>query len=306
MRAKVLVTTSMFASEDRSSLEKLRQAGFDVQLNPYKRKLTREELLDLLPGAIGLIAGLETLDYEVMSRSELKVISRCGVGLSNVDLEAAQKMGIVVCNTPAAGTHAVAELTVACLLNLLRRIPQMNQDLHEGRWTRPMGRQLKGQTVLIIGFGNIGRHLAQLLKPFEVCILVVDPFLDKVDGPFKLMRLEEALPLADIITLHCSGDICVLSEREFQLMKSGIFLLNAARGGLVDERALIRALDQGRIGGVWMDTFVDEPYSGELRKYPQALLTPHAGSYTRECRTQMELQAVANLLEALDRQDVKL
>lgn len=298
MKRKVLVSTSTFAVSDDAPLKRLAQAGFEVIPNPYKRKLSKNELLQLLPGVTGLIAGLETLDDDVMSRTDLKVISRCGAGLSNVDMPAAQRLGIKVCSTPEAPTEAVAELTVACLLNLLRKISRMDQDLHQGNWTKQTGLQLKEKTVAIVGLGRIGRRVAQLLEPFHVRILGVDPFVKKIGEQLELLTLQEALPSADIITLHCSGEDCLFSGREFALMKKGAFLLNAARGGLIDEKALITAIEEGTVAGAWLDTFDQEPYSGELTKYPQVLLTPHVGSYTRECRRQMELQAVENLIEA--------
>ena len=299
MKEKVLVSTSTFADLDASPLQRLKQSGFDVTLNPHKRKLTKQELLALLPGITGLIAGLETLDYEVMSQSDLKVISRCGAGLSNVDLEAAKKLGVKVRSTPDAPTHAVAEFTVACLLNLLRMVPQMNEDLHKGKWNKQIGLQLSGKTVLIIGFGRIGRRVAQLLSSFNVRIIIVDPLLNRIDHPFELLPLDEALALADIIALHCSGEACLLSYREFDLMKQGVFLLNAARGGVMNEKALKKYLDDGKVAGVWLDTFEEEPYTGELSSYSQVLLTPHVGSYTKECRKEMESQAVENLITAL-------
>ena len=298
MKRKVLVSTSSFAAADDAPLKRLAQAGFEVNLNPYKRKLSKEELLELLPGVAGLIAGLETLDHEVLSRSDLKVISRCGAGLSNVDIPAAQKLGIKVCSTPEAPTQAVAELTLACLLNLLRKVSQMDQDVHQGKWNKVIGSQLEGKMVVIVGLGRIGRRVAQLLEPFHVRIVGVDPCTREVAGQFELLPLKEALPLADIITLHCSGEECLLSEKEFSLMKKGIFVLNAARGGLIDEKALINAMEDKTIVGAWLDTFEEEPYKGELTHYPQVLLTPHVGSYTQECRRDMELQAVENLIAA--------
>ncbi|MBN1870817.1 MAG: phosphoglycerate dehydrogenase [Candidatus Omnitrophica bacterium] len=299
MKRKVLVSTSTFADSDDAPLKKLKKSGFEVMLNPYKRKLSKEELMQLLPGVSGLIAGLETLDHEVMSRSQLKVISRCGSGTSNVDKETAGKLGIRVCNTPDGPTDAVAELTIACLLNLLRKVSIMDQALHQGRWEKQTGLQLEGKTVVIIGLGRIGRRVAQLLIPFGARIIGVDPFVNKADASIKILSLQEALPLADIITFHCSGEKCLLSDNEFGLVKKGVFLLNAARGTLVDEKALIEALDTSRVAGVWLDTFGQEPYSGKLIRYSQVLLTPHVGSYTKECRQQMEMQAVNNLIEAL-------
>lgn len=299
---KVLIGPSSFSEVDHSPLERLTETGCDVIDNPFKRKLTKSELIDLLnEGVTGLIAGLEPLDREVLESSKLKVVSRCGSGLSNVDLETAKEFNIEVCFTPDGPTSAVAELTLGAMLGLLRMIPLMDKNLHEGRWTKKIGMQLEGKTVVIIGYGRIGKKVASLLLPFNVNLLVVDPFLQEPidDMPSAVVSLEEALPKADIVTLHSSGKDCVLGKKEFQLIKPGAFVLNAARGGLIDEVALISAIEGGRIRGAWLDTFKQEPYVGLLTRYPQVVLTPHVGSYTLECRKRMEMEAVQNLIKVL-------
>lgn len=298
---KILIGPSSFAALDKTPLESLINCNCEVVENHFKRRITKVELLDLLStGITGLIAGLETLDREVLEKGELKVISRCGSGLSNVDLESASEFGIKVCSTPDGPTSAVAELTLGAIFNLIRMIPQMNKDLHEGKWTKKIGMQLEGKTVLIIGFGRIGKFVASLLTPFKTNILIVDPNIHNSDENLFVCSLEKALPKADIITLHSSGNERILGEREFSCMKPGAFLLNAARGNLIDEDALIDALDTGQIAGAWIDTFSEEPYSGPLLKYSQVMLTPHIGSYTRECRLKMETEAVQNLIRAFE------
>lgn len=302
---KILIGPSSFAELDKTSLVRLTSAGFEVVDNPYKRKLTKPELLQLLTkDVVGLLAGLEILDREVMGQSNLEVISRVGIGMSNVDLVAAKELGIEVRATPFGPTEAVAEMTLGVMLCLIRMVPHMDYALHKGQWLKKIGLQLEGKTVVIVGFGRIGRRVAELLAPFRVRIIVVDPFLEK-DAvlPFEKLSLDEALPLADIITLHSSGEECILDETEFALAKPGVYLLNAARGGLVSEVALLKALDCGRVAGAWFDTFREEPYSGPLCKYPNVILTPHVGSYTQECRKQMENEAVDNLLDALGRRE---
>lgn len=283
---KILITTSSF--ECQSCLEKLKD--FEVVLNPHKRKVTPEELRQLLPGVDGLIAGTEKIDKETLQSSQLKVISRVGVGIDNIDLEAAKSLGIDVENTPDAPTCAVAELTLGSILSLLRQIPQMNSGMHNKTWEKKMGLQLSGKTVLVIGFGRIGRYLAKLLEPFKVNLLAVDPALQGIS-------LKEALPQADIICLHLSGKDRILGKEEFSLMKKGVFIINAARGEAIDESSLVEALKDGRVAGACLDVFAEEPYSGALTEYPQVVLTPHVGSYTKECRERMESEAIDNLLK---------
>ncbi len=300
MKQKILLGPSSFAQLDPAPRDKLVSTGFEVMNNPFGRKLTKKELLDLLPGVSGIIAGLEPLDHEVMSQSSLNVISRCGSGMSNVDLVAAKELGIQVCSTPYGPTSAVAELTVGTLLSLMRMVPQMDRSLHEGKWDKRIGAQLEGKTVVIIGFGKIGKKVAALLAPFNVRLLAVDPNLSGTKGEAEVMSLNDALREADIISIHSSGHDQIIGETEFNIMKKGAFLLNAARGGLVDETSLVRALEEGKIAGAWLDTFSTEPYIGPLAKYPQVILTPHVGSYTLECRRSMEMEAVDNLISAFD------
>lgn len=290
---------SSFASVDRTPLERLLQSGVEVIMNPYGRKLTKEELLELLPGVSGILAGLEPLNREVLEKSQLKVISRCGVGLSNVDLNAARELGIKVYFTPDGPTKAVAELTVGIMLTLIRRVPEMDRALHGGEWLKLTGSQLQGKTVAIIGAGRIGCTVIAMLRPFGPRIIVVDPHLKKPPDDTELLALSEALPQADIISLHASGEHEILGEREFQAMKAGVFLLNSGRGGLINEPALIKALESGKVAGAWIDTFAVEPYQGPLGQFPQVVLTPHIGTYSAQCRKSMETEAVESLLAGL-------
>jgi D-3-phosphoglycerate dehydrogenase len=293
---KVLISPSSFADKDKTPINILKKAGFEIIDNPYKRRLTKMEVVKLLSKDIEyLIAGLEPLDRGVLEKSSLKVLSRCGSGLSNVDLIAAKDLGIKVCSTPDAPVDSVAELTLCAMLNLLRNFSQMNSNLHNANWSKQVGNQLKEKTVVIIGFGRIGRRLANLLKPFNVKIIAVDNNKNTLEGVHS-MSLKKALSYADIISIHASGESCVIGEREFTYMKKGTFILNAARGALVDEKALAGAIEKGVVKGAWLDAFIKEPYKGILIKYPQVLLTPHVGSYSFECRRTMEIQAVENLI----------
>ncbi len=299
---RILIGPSSFAEIDKGPLKKLTGAGFQVIDNPYKRKLTREELKELLRDDVcGIVAGLEPLDRDVLQGRKLKVISRVGSGLSNVDLDACRELGIKVCSTPNGPTEAVAELTMGSLLAMLRMIPQMSEALHGGRWEKRIGTQLQGKTVVIVGYGRIGRRVGELLRPFGVQLVVVDPKIDASSlADEQLMTLQGALPIADIVTLHNSGEACLIGEEEISRMKTGVFLLNVARGGVISEAALADGIKKGSVAGAWLDTFAKEPYRGVLEGLPQVILTPHVGSYTTECRIGMENEAVSNLLSALN------
>ncbi len=301
IKHQILLGPSTFGEVDPHPLSKLKEKGFEVILNPFKRKLTKQELISLLqPSVIGLIAGLESLDQEVLQKSSLKVISRCGSGMSNVDMSTAHDLGIKIFSTPSAPTRAVAELTLGALLSLLRNIPQMNESLHSGQWDKKIGSELFGKTITIIGFGRIGQAVAKLVLAFGAHVQAVDPFFSgNLPEGIHLMPLMEALRKSDIITLHCDGKTPILGKEQFRIMKQGSYLLNPARGELVDELSLMQALDEGKIRGAWLDTFSPEPYQGPLIHYKQVILTPHVGSYTQECRSSMESEAVDNLLSAL-------
>lgn len=294
---KILIAPSSFAAVDSTPLTELKRHGFEIIRNPFGRKLTEVELQQLLPGVIGTIAGLEPLSRRVLSESNLKVISRCGVGLDNVDMEAARELGIQVINTPDAPTLAVAELTVGMMLTLPRWIKSMDLALHDGKWDKRIGMQLQGRIVTIIGFGRIGKKVSDLLRPFDVRLHIVEPLIQ--DANF-CVSLEEALSSADIVSLHASGNSVILGCREFDLMKPGVFILNAGRGNLIDEKALLSAIEKGVVAGAWLDTFSIEPYHGPLANYQQVIMTPHASTYSAQCRLGMEMDAVKNLLAGLE------
>ena len=298
-KKKVLLGPSQMG---KSAIEKLEANGFDVIPNPFKRKLAKEELKALLKDVDGIIAGLEPLDKEILGASSLKVISRCGSGISNVDLEATKNLGIQFYSTPLGPTASVAELTLCNILSLLRNIPNVNKKMHEGIWEKNTGKLLAGKTVVIIGFGRIGQAVARLLKPFKVTLIVVDPFFEvsAYDGDIQLSGIEEALPVADIVLIHSSSEELILTKKEFDILKKGAYVLNAARGTLIDEQALIDALDTNKISGAWLDVFNIEPYNGPLSNYENVILTPHISSYTVEGRLNMENEAVENLIKGFE------
>jgi len=300
-RGAVQITTSTFAVGNDALLDRIREAGLEVRLNPYGRRLTREEALQVFDeDVVGVLAGLEPLDREVLARSSLKVISRVGSGMSNVDQDAAREFGIAVANTPTGPTTAVAELTMAALLSLLREVPAMDRALHGGVWDKRTGGELEGRSVVIVGLGHIGLRVAELCRAFGAQVVGVDPYASDTPAWLPVRALDEALPEAQVVSVHASGHACLLGAAELASMPPGGLVLHAARGGVVDEEALAAALEAGHLAGVWLDVFNHEPYHGPLAGQARVLLTPHVGSYTRESRLKMEVQAVDNLLAALE------
>ncbi len=299
MVKKILIGPSSFDPNYSGPLIKLKESGFDVIENPFKRKIKKQELMHILnKDVIGLLAGLETLDDEVLSSSSLKVISRVGSGISNIDTKSIEKNNIKLFSIPNGPVDSVAELTVGNIINLFKQTIPMNNYMHTKSWNRILGNEMKNKNVVIIGFGRIGKRLANILSSFNMNIFIVDPFVNqnKEKDDFKFLNLDEALPIADIVTIHVNIEECIISDQEFGMMKKGSYLCNASRGGVVDEKALIRSIENNRISGAWIDAFVEEPYFGKMSQMDQIILTPHIGSYTKECRYNMEMEATENLL----------
>jgi D-3-phosphoglycerate dehydrogenase / 2-oxoglutarate reductase len=304
---RVALSVSSFGAAGPEPLEALRSAGVEIVENPHGRKLKEGEVAELVRDVDGVIAGTEPLTAAVLEQADrLRVISRVGVGMDNVDLAAAGRLHIAVCNTPDAVTDAAAELALGGILSVLRHLHEMDAELRAGRWTRMMGSLLRGKTVGIVGLGRIGRRMATLLSPFEPRLLAYDiaPADDWAAGHgVELVELGELLAESDVVTLHVSGagdtGGPLIGPDELAAMRSSAVLINAARGGLVDEAALREALTSGGIAGAHIDVYGQEPYEGPLREVPNVLLTPHAGSYAQEARALMEREAVNNLLERL-------
>ena len=299
---RIGITTSSYAVTDSEPLALLEEAGFEVLNNPYGRRLTEDEAAEFLADKHGLIAGLEPLNRRVLEAAPLlKAIARVGIGMANLDLVAAEERGIKVSNTPDGPTNAVAEMTVTAALAIGRGIVPANESLHMGEWTKRVGVGLEGRRVLFVGYGRIGRRTAEMMRVFGPHILVADPLLGQRDltSDETLVTLEEGLGEADIISLHASGHDVILGKEQFAKMKKGVTLLNSARGELVDEQALLEALETGVVGGAWFDAFWQEPYEGLLTKHDNVLLTPHIGTYSKQCRRSMEMAAAKNLLNDL-------
>lgn len=301
---KVIITTTSFGEYDIEPIDILEKAGFETILNPYGRKLKKDEVVDLCKDATGIIAGTETLDAEVMEKlTKLKVISRCGSGLANVDLDTAKRLDIKVFNTPDAPIVAVAELTVGLILNLLRKVCWMDKNLRNEQWEKMMGNLLNKKKVGIKGLGRIGKKVAELLRPFGCEIAYADPFVD--DGLLGIKRLsfDDLLGWADIITIHVSVKDRLVGEKEFRLMKKGAWLVNTSRGGVVDEKVLYEHLKNGYLAGAALDVFEEEPYAGPIKELDNVIVTPHIGSYAKETRVKMEREAVENLIKGLRGED---
>lgn len=278
-----------------------------MKLNPFARRLTQEQSIDLLgKDTIGLIAGLEPLNELVLrSATSLKVIARVGTGLDSVDLVAAKQLGITVLNTPDAPTSAVAELTIGHILGLLRNIASTDRSIRNGVWSGQMGSLLETKTVGIVGFGRIGQRVAKMLTTFGSKIVICDPKTSSKE--FVNVSLEELCEISDVVTLHIPYDKSthhMIGKKQFDLMRTGSLFVNISRGGLVDENALLNALQSAKIAGAALDCFEQEPYSGPLSKLENVQMTAHMGTYARETRDRMEQEASRLLVDALRKMKV--
>lgn len=302
--SKLVISTSSFDVEGNSSLNHLVNSGMHIVRNSYKRKLTEDEAIELLgEDTIGMIAGIEPLTERVFSSAKnLKVVSRCGAGLDSVELAAAELHGISVFNTPEAPAQAVAELTMGLMLAALRRICQTDRLLRINEWPRMQGQLFAAQTVGIIGLGHIGKRVARLSQAFDARVIAHDPHIDPTSHGVESVSLEELFAEANVISLHVpytTDTHHLLDAKSFARMKPGSIIINAARGGLIDETALDEALISGHLGMAALDVFEQEPYHGPLTKNDRMILTSHIGSLAKESRKCMELEAAENLLKGL-------
>ena len=254
---------------------------------------------------IGIIAGLESLTKKVLSSAKhLKVISRCGVGMDNVDLSEAKRLGIAVFNTADAPAKAVAELTLAHVLNQLRRVAEVDRNIRSGAWKPLMGNLLSRQTVGIIGCGRVGGQVARLLLSFGARVLVNDEFCELFPKNVEKHELNELLGLSDVVTLHLpysQESHHIINQGALERMKPTAILINTSRGGLIDENALFEAIRSGKLSGAGLDVYEKEPYSGKLLELPRVTCTAHMGSYAKEARAEMEFEAAKNLKTELSR-----
>ena len=295
---RVLITTVPFGEVSRAPLDLLEAEGIDYVINPIGRRLREEELADMVGEFDVLIAGTEPITAAVIDRTtRLRLISRVGIGLDSVDLQAARARDILVSYTPDAPAPAVAEMTMGMILSLLRSLAQADRAMRGGVWHRIAGRRLSELTVGVIGVGRVGKRLIRHLQGFAPKILANDLLPDFEFGIAHQVRWVEKDTVykeADIISLHLPLTPLtqnLITRRELDLMKPDALLINTSRGGMVDERDLAYALKQGRLAGAALDVFGQEPYSGELVTIDNCLLTCHMGSMARDCRAQMEREA---------------
>jgi D-3-phosphoglycerate dehydrogenase len=305
---RVLVAASSFGRYDANMRSQLEAAVGEVIYNATGKPMTSDELVKALPGLDGIIAGLDYLDRPAIEAADqLSVISRYGVGLDRVDLEAAREKGIVVTYTPGANSASVAELTVGVMIALARHIYEAAVSTCRGEWPRVTGFTLEGKTVGLVGFGAIGKHVAKLLEGFGSRVIATDVYFDaETAAELNVERVEltALLKEADIVSLHTPAlpeTAGMVNDNFLAQMKPGALLVNTARGELIDEAALLRALQSGHLGGAALDAFSEEPPSKDnpLLQQKNLILTPHIGAHTDGAANAMGWGALHDCLAVL-------
>jgi D-3-phosphoglycerate dehydrogenase len=302
---KILITTVPFGLNNTYPLDLLNQTKFEYLVNPIGRKLREAELMELIPDFDVIIAGTEQISAKVLGNAKnLKLISRVGVGLDGVDLLSAQSMGIKVSYTAEAPAPAVADLTVGLMFSLLRSLHVVNLKMHRGEWDRIFGRRLSEVTIGIVGAGRIGSKVIDLLSVMTNKKILVNDDRKTKESYSNVFYVDkkELLMLSDVVSVHIpltreSYDL--IKYEELMMMKPGSVLINTSRGGIVNEKDLIKVLKSGHLAGAAIDVFEEEPYYGELLKVDNCLLTSHMGSMSEDCRARMEIEATEEAIRFL-------
>ncbi|MDP6631328.1 MAG: phosphoglycerate dehydrogenase [Kiritimatiellia bacterium] len=303
---RILIATFPFGTTGNKPLELLHKTGWELVFNPHHRRLTAQDVSDLLPGIDAVIAGTEPYNAETLATADrLKVISRVGIGLDSVDLGYCSESDIAVTYTPDAPSDGVAELTVANILNLLRHIHASDRSVREGAWNRLMGHLVRDVAIGVVGVGRIGSRVIRLLEPFGARILATDTDPTVHGQPLpntEWCDLESILSKADLISFHIpmnEENHHFVNRDRIAAMKTGAMIINTARGGIADTEALTDALLQRHLGGAALDVYEKEPYVGPLSQLDNVILTAHIAASAKGSRYLMELGAAEDCIRVL-------
>lgn len=292
----------------REGIERLKEeTGFEVT---EAINLEKGELISIIGQYHALIVRSETKVTEkvISAATHLRVIARAGTGLDNVDIEAANRKGIIVMNAPEGNTISAAEYTISMLLALSRHIPQAYLSLREKRWERKrfMGTEIYGRILGVVGLGKIGSEVAKRAQGLQMRVMACDPFVPSEKAEkmgVTLLELEKLLPQVDYLTVHTpltSLTKGMIGEREIGLMKKGARIINCARGGIIEEDALYKALEQGKIAGAALDVFEEgKPFDSPLLELDSTVLTPHLGASTKEAQKRVAMIIASQVIDAL-------
>lgn len=305
----VLITARVFGRYSREPFQILEKADCHIVPNPWPgKKLKEKEMLSLVGNVVGIICGEDEITEKVITAApRLKVISKFGVGVDKIDVAAATRRKIAVCNTPGANSESVADMAFCLMLGAARRITVADRQVRQSLWEPVVGLELWKKTLGIIGLGKIGKAVARRAKGFDMRILAYDVYPDidfiQKEG-IELVTLKELLSRADFISLHLPATPetkGLIGAEELALIKPGAILVNTARGDIIDEVALYTALKERKLAGAGLDVFAQEPPdpSSPLFELPQVIMAPHSGAHTVEAIDRMGTIAAQNLVRVL-------
>ncbi len=301
--ANILVTSEYFCKFDGLARKMLIDAGHTVIDNPYGHKrLTPEEIIPYVENADAFICDLEKINAEVIAKAKnLKIIARRGVGVDSVDLNACKARKIEVARCVGLVEQPVAELVMSYILGFSRKIASLSNDMHEGEWNKVIGNSLFGKTLGLVGFGNIAKEVYKRAKAFSMNVVYYDiQKADETQYDIKYLELDELLKQSDFVSLHVpliESTKNMINEKTLAMMKPSAYLINTARGGIVDELALAKAIENQIIAGAGVDVFDVEPkIDSPLKKYSNVFLTPHVATFTIETFIAMDRRSSENII----------
>lgn len=313
MSLKVLVTSTSFGKMVKEPVELLSNQSYEIIWNKLGRPLKEKEVMERVKGIDAYIAGLDEITARVIEAADkLKVISKYGAGVDNIDIEAATKKKIVVTNTPEANTEAVADLTFGLILAVARHIPQADRSTKRGEWRKFFGRGVSGKTLGIVGMGRIGKAVTRRARGFRMKVIYWDCRREiniEKEVQAEYVDLKTLLRKSDFVSLHLTltkETRGLIGKEELKLMKSTTFLINTARGPIVNENALYECLRDKVIAGAAVDVYSNQPpRNSPLLSLDNIITTPHMGAYTYESIMNMGITSVRNVVDVLNKRRPK-
>jgi len=306
MKYRVLITCRQLQETIEPYRSLFDERGIEIEMPTVVQQLTERDLLEIIDRFDGVIAGDDPFTASVLEKAKrLKVISKWGIGVDAIDQCAAKRIGIRVCNTPNAFADEVADVVLGYMILLSRKLHELHQSVRSGDWGKIRGTSLSGKTLGVIGIGSIGRAVVRRADVLGMTSVGFD-VTPAQENNVRIVGLDELLVVADFISLNCSlssTNYHMLGEREFARMKTGVYVINTARGKLIDETALAQAIRQGTVAGAALDVFEEEPLplSSPLRELDNCIFGSHNSSNTVEAVMRVNELAIRNLLDVLDR-----
>lgn len=297
---RIAVTPRSFRNSPGAHHDLLKTEDVDARFPDNDKPMQAEEMVTFVEGCAGLIVGTDEVTDAVLTAGPLRAVVKFGSGLDNIDLDAARDRKVAVDSTPGANARSVAELAIGLMVALARGIPLHDRAVREGQWSRRTGMELEGKTLGLIGCGAIGSEVLRMARGLGMEVLVHDPYADT--GALNI-SLDQLLPTSDIVSLHMpltDETAGMINADRLRAMKRGALLINTARGGVVDEEALVAVLEDGYLGGAAFDSFASEPPGDSpLLRLDSFIASPHAGASTVEAAERAGVRAVRRLLELL-------